>query len=443
MKNKLFLSLLIVGSVFLAETMHAMEKETEETKSELQAKKRKRDETRQPNLQQLVTEQTKKQKLIFPNESSETRKAKSLLDRAEETVICYALNNIPQESGERLSKKSLYFGNNLLHEADNQADIQKLINVNINPNAENLDKQTVLNYYIMQGRLNAAHALLSIVGSKLKVHKPDIFGTTPLMNAIKQGDIELAQSIVHIIEQKKHTDGLNDYNKVGQTALTLSVRCMPALIELLIKKGANINLNVTNPIIDCITPLSTAIQYNPDLIESLIVDFGADVNLPDVYRSTPLMCAAQYNENAIKLLIDKGAKTENENDYQETALLIAAEYNSNSIEPLIQAGALVDFETSEHETALQRAAKTANIEALEKLLNNGAQINRANGNFTFALTAAIGISDEVPNDLDDVIKTVTYLLKMGARVNSIDLVRATHKPEILELLKKYIVSQQS
>jgi ankyrin repeat protein len=445
MKNKLFLPVLITGSFFLAGNMMAMEKETEETKSERKARKRQIKEI-EPIIQNQPVQsvQNKKPKYNFP--SKNPTEVKSLRQLGKECVLTYALNVIPQELGEELLHVPLTHGNTLLHVITHKKDLKRLIKEGKSPSLMNYNNQTVFNYYIEQGKLSLAHYLIDRTDLVFDVVTPDVFGTTPLMNVIIQGDFDLATKIIKIIKAEKNADNLkqqvNYKNEAGQTPLGLAVMNLPQLIELLIENGAKANyVNKKQENLAMI-----AAKYNESTIK-LLKELGVDVNYRN-NQETPLIVAAMYNISAIKPLIDANADPNLENLTGDFPLSIAAaERNLDATKLLIEHGANTNYASSVNgETALMAAAFVLDLNIIKHLVEHGAQINTKNNDNQTALTNVLngleGLQD-FENDDDshqiDIKKAteiIEYLLEKGSIIEENDIAIAKEFPTILNILQK-------
>jgi len=90
------------------------------------------------------------------------------------------------------------------------------------------------------------------------------------------------------------------------------------------------------------TLLETAIRASQFAIVKLLIDRGADVNLPNTPgKNTPLMYASMQRESRIvELLIHKGAHVTSTNTAGESAMLLAKRAGqSHNIQLLVKAGA--------------------------------------------------------------------------------------------------------
>jgi ankyrin repeat protein len=165
----------------------------------------------------------------------------------------------------------------------------------------------------------------------------------------------------------------------GETALHLAIGQAHAdAALLLIDAGANINI----PDEAGDTPLHVAAVNNLPTVIQVLLDRGADINAKDQDGDTPLhRAAADDSLEAINLLIRRGAAVNGTNRFGETPLHIAAMYgNTEAIRSLLAAGANVNALSAgrlnlQGFTPLHYAAANGQTAAVRALLNAGAQIN--------------------------------------------------------------------
>ena len=122
-------------------------------------------------------------------------------------------------------------------------------------------------------------------------------------------------------------------------------------------------------------------QGTPQQVQAAI-DKGANVNANLPFGSTPLMFAADRNQNpeVITVLVKAGADVNAENGYGFTALMIAVTKNPNPevITTLLKAGAEVNHQSNDGLTALILAsAGNKNPEVTEALLKARRSTTRA------------------------------------------------------------------
>jgi len=135
------------------------------------------------------------------------------------------------------------------------------------------------------------------------------------------------------------------------------------MVELLIKLGFDVNAQE----IDFTTPLIHAVLYSHDTITQLLLENGANPNLPKEFGFTALMEAVKKtgerkNElSIVKTLIDKGANLNLQNQFGDTALMIATMFsNRPMVEILLENKADKNIKDKKNRTALDIAYAQAN-----------------------------------------------------------------------------------
>ena len=215
-----------------------------------------------------------------------------------------------------------------------------------------------------------------------------------------------------------------------------------AALKYFIDKGADINAAVS---INS-TPLEAAIFRGYETAAIYLVDKGADVKLKNEYGLTPLHKAAQYGlTDLTAVLLSNNADCNSSTKYGSTPLFFAVDRGSlPSVELLIKAGANLNVRDSSNTTPLMSAiisgkfeiadffmtkypstlsvlnineknklliasAEKGNVEFIEKMIKNGAEINAAGTSGNTALHLAVIRAN---------IQTINALIKSGADVNS-------------------------
>ena len=122
---------------------------------------------------------------------------------------------------------------------------------------------------------------------------------------------------------------------------------------------AGVNVNATDRVGQ--VPLLIALERADSAILELLIKAGANVNLrQEKTRATPLMIAAKSgrcNPNAIRALIDAGAEVEARDEKGMTSLMHAGRGgNSNCIDALLKAGANIDATDNAGHKAINHAA---------------------------------------------------------------------------------------
>ena len=137
---------------------------------------------------------------------------------------------------------------------------------------------------------------------------------TKLIDAIRERKNEIVEQLLdnhNVISIHENRNTLLHY--------AVQIKENDKIVELLIKKGANVN--VINGY--RMTPLHTAVSNIQNFkIVKLLLEKGADLNIVDIDNNTPLFHAIkkQNNDKIVKLLIDKMNK--NDLDMTETHILI-------------------------------------------------------------------------------------------------------------------------
>ncbi|KAG8262043.1 hypothetical protein J6590_061774 [Homalodisca vitripennis] len=145
----------------------------------------------------------------------------------------------------------------------------------------------------------------------------------------------------------------------------------------------------------------------------LLLERGADVNIPDASLHTPLhYCCWGKNENILKLLLDRGSDIHFRDHGKKTALHIAVTYGFiTGVNMLIESGADLDVRDREGNTPLIFAVRMRNQPLIETLVSKGASLNIANNKGYTALHLAAKYTDGF---------IVGFLLDNGAEINCRD-----------------------
>ncbi len=150
----------------------------------------------------------------------------------------------------------------------------------------------------------------------------------------------------------------------GYTALMIAAVAGDVdMIRLLIKAGANLNIQNTNGA----TALITAVIYNQINVVRLLISVGANLNIRNADGNTALIVAAAcvYCRDAFRLLVEAKADIDVQNSiYGDTALMMTARGGDvDEMRLLIEAGATLDIQDFAGCTALIDAAKAIRYEA--------------------------------------------------------------------------------
>jgi ankyrin repeat protein len=294
---------------------------------------------------------------------------------------------------------------------------------------------------------------------------PNPEGQTALMAVARTGIVEAAEPL---IKRGAKVDAREHWG--GQTALMwASARRHPQMMQFLISKGADVNArsihrdyqrHVTaegrpkNLDSGGFTPLLYAARENCLACVKVLLDNGADIDLPDPDGVSPLLLAIMNsNWDLAKQLIEAGADVNQWDMYGEAPLFTAVGLRNQvsggraSIDPLnetkgitivrmlLERGANPDMQlffrpanvrgatNTRGSTPLIRAAANADLEVVKLLLEHGADVNLNMADRQTAVMAALaGRASE-----KQALEIIGVLHDAGADVNVIALVN--HREE--------------
>ena len=330
-----------------------------------------------------------------------------LKENTENAEMSSCLNNVDVNS------QNIH-GDTVLHRLAAEGDVEQLrakIQAGAHVNIQNKDGQTPL---FRAAKMGHEKCVQLLIDSGADVHHTGKEGNTALFKAAEAGHEQCVQILVD------SGTLVNKKNKFGRTALFRacargSIECL-SCINILIKAGADVNmltrthhylmmscltrsvqagnLKITQALLDAgaetnieYPPLITAVVMGKINMVSLLIEGGANVNLPYLHlRVTALMEAVQTaNMDIVRLLLDAGADV---NKYtsrgMDTALLMAGiRKDQECMDLLLKAGAHVNLATEAGYTPLMFSVKRKcrilpGINVLKTLLQLGAHVNVKN-----------------------------------------------------------------
>ena len=177
------------------------------------------------------------------------------------------------------------------------------------------------------------------------------------------------------------------------------------------------------------TALHIAIERDDFKAVEALLDKGAEIDVEDEDRCTPLILAAGRGHIDILLyLINHSADVNKKDRHKRTALHYASVSGDlKVVKALLSKGAEIDVEDEDRCTPLILAAERRHIDILLYLINHSADVNKKDRHKRTALHYA-----SVSGDL----KVVKALLSKGAEIDVEDEVRCT--PLILAAERKHI-----
>ena len=239
-----------------------------------------------------------------------------------------------------------------------------------------------------------------------------------------------------------HEHGWNEVAGASETILArfASQNDDPAVLQLLIDHGAEINVRVDTPrgwpetFYEFSSVYKAAAAGKAGNLQ-LLIDNGGNIHLRGFMTDkTPLIAAAESGSHeCVEILLKAGADVmASVERYNRTALMEAtASGNERSVALLLEYGAIetINFQDSGGWTALMGATISGNPRSLKMLIDNGADVNMAlTGSYSYANThwyMSGAPSGAVEGGQTALMMASTYecvkmLLESGADVNAVD-----------------------
>eukprot|EP01084_Bolivina_argentea_P117550 208744_1 len=231
-----------------------------------------------------------------------------------------------------------------------------------------------------QGNIKCVQHLLC--NESVDINSLDRFKNNVLMVSVRLCRNDIAITLLqHSDKMKKKgiKHGVLDINQCdegGESALHKAVAFNnQQILEILIKHNANPNQTNSNG--ECALLIACEKQYT-DIIEILLKNAGADVDILDYLGRTPLMvCVSQRYTAGVELLINYDADVNKINPYEQentqtaTALYYAVKNkNKHAVPLLLEAGADPTLIGSNGQTLLHIAVEKTQMEILKLLYEN-------------------------------------------------------------------------
>lgn len=236
--------------------------------------------------------------------------------------------------------------------------------------------------YFDSNNKNYMKIITFILGIGAKVNEKNATGSTALHYAAKNGNVELAQKLIHYGAVVDEIDA-NKFTPLQHAAIQGNTK----LVEILIHFGANINYQKPSTSFTDLadglnenkdksssTPLALAVLHKHIDVVKVLLSSKANIEVKQGLVQESLLHIAVCNgdEKMTTLLLEK-LEIDSKNRYFETPLHYAAKKGFNGIVTmLIEKKANIEAKDEKGKTPLHFAAKNGNKEVVEILLHYSA-----------------------------------------------------------------------
>jgi uncharacterized protein len=214
------------------------------------------------------------------------------------------------------------------------------------------------------------HLVNNIIKTIVEQHKAK--GTqefdADFMKAVKSGALSVVNAMLDYDLDLPRQDKINFLNNTLDAAIR-SEKANTGVAARLIDAGADITRNTLN------NPLAVAAKRNKPEMVKLLIEKGADVNLPiGIGGETPATFITSVA--VLEPFVESGADLSEAKFNGKNLLMLAIEENNMPLfSRLLELKAGLNDRDYNGETALMKAVNLANTEAVRKLLEAGADSN--------------------------------------------------------------------
>ncbi|KAL9132838.1 MAG: hypothetical protein Q9175_005983 [Cornicularia normoerica] len=253
----------------------------------------------------------------------------------------------------------------------------------VDPNLKDYTGQTALFRAANKGHHEVVELLLQWKGIDLDAVSKD--GFTPLLQAI----FERHQKVVKLLLDRANVNPNQSDTTYQQTPLWMASTASDGILGMFLERK---DIEINGPSRWGETPLYRAIQRKRLSAAKMLLDAGADPNIPTYEKKTALSwAAAEGSEESIEMLLRQPSiELDIPDQFGQTPVLRAADAGHiKCIRMLLDKGANLKHADYEGRTALSLAAIKGHKVVAKLLLKNDAEINAQDkkGNTPLALAA--------------------------------------------------------
>ncbi len=298
--------------------------------------------------------------------------------------------------GANLESKDRY-GNTSLYLACQTAELETVLT--LLDNNPLIETTNIAGYTPLHTACWNGHPLIvsQLIASRADIHVKAKDGQTPLHLAVKNNKPEIVQQLLNL------DAGLEERDIDGNTPfLTACQKSNLDTISLLIQSGANLTAKNN----EGLTAMHFAAMRGHTTIVNKLLEHSVSLHTKSNDGRTPLHLAAMYGQTEIvKRLIQQGAKLETRDHLGYTPLNLASQAeNKETVDQLILLKAKFLGDANGF-TPLQTACWQNDTEAMDALIQKGADLNERSANGETPLLLAIRRNN---------IEAIQKLLKLGA-----------------------------
>ncbi|KAG4088703.1 ankyrin [Neocallimastix lanati (nom. inval.)] len=244
---------------------------------------------------------------------------------------------------------------------------------------------------------------------------------------------EMPENSVEMINTEKDSDikDINEYNEIHYACLNENEE----IINILIK---DFQYNVNEPCNDGSTPLLLSLKHGKYKSAEILLENNADISIPDKNGETPLSYLIKHpspqNNEILNLLLSKvtNYQTNNGLDLEAIIKYFIDNNNTESLKVFIsKSKKFINNTNNDNDTPLLYAIKRNpnNLELIEILLSNGADVNHANNTNKNPLIYAIEqkninlieLLKKYHADINYKLRNGTTPLKISIKMNNTDI----------------------